>query len=171
MRIEVSEPQASQGVDPGSFYIPEMTQAANGFAAAVYAHSKLPLREFEGARIATAVLNGCQICMNWRAARDVKAMGITNGVDGNGEQPDEAFYAAVLNGDYSNLSHREQLAITFAIKMGTAPRDLSADEALWADMKSAFSDAEITDLTYCIAMWMGLGRMTHVLGLDTGCEI
>jgi alkylhydroperoxidase family enzyme len=171
MRIEVSEPQASQGVDPGSFYIPEITQAANSFAAAVYGHSKLPLREFEGARIATAVLNGCQICMNWRAARDVKAMGITNGVDGNGEHPDEAFYAAVLNGDYAGLSEREHLAIQFAIKMGTAPRALSADEKLWAAMKSAFSDAEITDLTYCIAMWMGLGRMTHVLGLDTGCEI
>ena len=34
-----------------------------------------------------------------------------------------------------------------------------------------FSEAELTDLTYCVAMWMGLGRMTHVLGLDSGCEV
>ena len=34
-----------------------------------------------------------------------------------------------------------------------------------------FSDAEITDLTYCIAGWMGMGRAAHVLGLDQNCEI
>ena len=34
-----------------------------------------------------------------------------------------------------------------------------------------FSDEEITDLTYCIAGWMGMGRVAHVLGLDSNCEI
>ena len=33
------------------------------------------------------------------------------------------------------------------------------------------SDAEITDLTYCIACWMGMGRVAHVLGLDQNCEV
>lgn len=171
MRIDVGEKAAAEAIDPGSLYVPEITSAANAFAFAVYSHSRLPLREFEAARITTAVINGCKICMNWRAARDVKTMGISDGVAGNGEAPDEAFYQAVLAGDYEGLSSRERLAVQFAEQMGNAPRALAADEALWAEMKAEFSDAEITDLTYSIAMWMGLGRMTHVLGLDTGCEV
>ena len=55
--------------------------------------------------------------------------------------------------------------------MGTDPQKLSADDAFWNEMRTEFSEAELTDLTYCVAMWMGLGRMTHVLGLDSGCEV
>ena len=170
-RISMPEEQVNQGVDPGSHYIPEITKAANNYAHAVYSHSQLPLRVFEGARIATAVLNGCKICMNWRAARDVANMGITGGVAENGAAPDEVFYQAVLRGDYDALDAKERLAITYAETMANDPRGLSADEGFWQEMKAEFSEAEITDLTYCISMWMGLGRMTHVLGLDAGCEV
>jgi len=38
-------------------------------------------------------------------------------------------------------------------------------------MKGVFSDAEITDLTYSIAGWMGMGRVFHVLGMDQSCAI
>ena len=170
-RISMPEEQLAAGVDPGSHYIPEITRAANKYAHAVYSHSQLPLRVFEGARIATAVLNGCKICMNWRAARDVKTMGIIDGVVQNGAEPDEAFYQAVLRGNYEALETRERLAIDFATAMANDPRTLSADEAFWSQMKENFTEAEITDLTYCVSMWMGLGRMTHVLGLDSGCEV
>ena len=51
------------------------------------------LRVFEAARIATAQINGCQICMNWQTNRDIKQMGIEGGVTLNGEPPDENFYA------------------------------------------------------------------------------
>ena len=33
------------------------------------------------------------------------------------------------------------------------------------------TNAEITDLTYCTAGWMGMGRVAHVLGLDGSCDI
>ena len=42
---------------------------------------------------------------------------------------------------------------------------------LWGELKEHFSDQEITDLTYCIAGWMGMGRVAHVLGLDQDCAI
>ncbi len=38
-------------------------------------------------------------------------------------------------------------------------------------MKSAFSDDEIVDLSYCIAGWMGMGRVTHALGFDAVCAV
>ena len=44
---------------------------------------------------------------------------------------------------------------------------LLADRAL----KAALSDAEIVDLTYCAAGWIGFGRATHVLGVDAACTL
>jgi hypothetical protein len=55
--------------------------------------------------------------------------------------------------------------------MGTEPKQLARDEKFWAEVKDVFTDAEITDLTYCIAGWMGMGRAAHVLGLDSNCTI
>ena len=40
--------------------------------------------------------------------------------------------------------------------MGEDPKGLSNDEEFWVEVKDVFSDAEITDLTYCIAGWMGM---------------
>ena len=45
------------------------------------------------------------------------------------------------------------------------------DDNFWDEMKKVFTDEEITDLTYCIAGWMGMGRVAHVLGLDQNCSI
>ena len=55
--------------------------------------------------------------------------------------------------------------------MSNDPRGLAADEELWAELKAALSDAEIVDLTYCAAGWIGFGRATHVLGIDTACAL
>lgn len=171
MRISIPNTTNTTDMDPGAVYIPEIAKAGGAFAKAVYSNSKLPLRTFEAGRIVTAKINGCKICMNWRAARDVSQFGIEDGVDKNGEAPDEEFYLAILNDDYSELSRQEKLAIQYAKLMGTDPQKLSADDALWKEMQTEFSEAELMDLTYCVAMWMGLGRMTHVLGLDSGCEV
>ena len=48
---------------------------------------------------------------------------------------------------------------------------LSKDDNFWDEMKKVFTDKEITDLTYCIAGWMGMGRVAHVLGLDKNCSV
>ncbi len=156
---------------PGDIYAPEISAAGNAFAHAIYAHSKLPLRVFEAARMATAIINGCIICKNWRAARDVQQLGIHSGVIENGEIPSEAFYQALLDGQHQHLSARERIAVEYANAMGERPRELAGDEIFWGQLKDAFSDAEITDLTYCIAGWMGMGRVFHVLGMDRGCAV
>ena len=55
--------------------------------------------------------------------------------------------------------------------MWSPSQKLAKDEQFWAQVKEVFTDAEITDLTYCIAGWMGMGRAAHVLGLDGNCSI
>lgn len=166
------EPQPGQPLgDLSAQYSPELLQAASGFTFATYQHSRLPLRMFEAARIATAVINGCTACMNWRSARDVRMLGVEGGIEAAGAEPDESFYQAVLANDLSSLDERERLAVIFAQRMGTEPRVLSADEAFWAELKAAMSDAEIVDLTYCCASWIGLGRAAHVLGMDAACPV
>lgn len=55
--------------------------------------------------------------------------------------------------------------------MGLDPQGLARDERFWTQVRAAFRDAEIVDLCYSIAAWMGLGRATHVLGMDGVCTI
>ena len=171
MRINVNKDTNQTITGPGEIYAKEISAAGNAFAYSIYQHSKLPLKVFEAARIATAMINGCMICMNWQSKRDVHQMGITDGVIKNGEAPNEAFYANLLNENYADLSKMELLAVQFAKAMGEDPKKLSKDEKFWLEVKDVFSDAEITDLTYCIAGWMGMGRVAHVLGLDQNCEV
>jgi len=171
MRIKLKENSASSMLGPGEVHAKEISAAGNAFAYAIYEHSKLPLRVFEAARIATAQINGCQICMNWQTNRDIKQMGIEGGVSLNGEVPDENFYSLLLQDDLSHLNQQESLAVKYAKAMGSEPKQLAKDEALWGELKEQFSDQEITDLTYCIAGWMGMGRVAHVLGLDQDCGI
>jgi len=171
MRIEIDQISDELMTGPGDLYAKEIAGAGNAFAYAIYEHSKLPLRVFEAARIATAMINGCKICMTWQSKRDVHQMGISEGVITNGEAPDEEFYSKLLNNNLEDLTEKELIAVKFAKGMGQDPKKLSADEKFWVEVKNVFSDAEITDLTYCIAGWMGMGRVAHVLGLDQNCEI
>jgi alkylhydroperoxidase family enzyme len=171
MRITLEQTDGSLMTGPGDLYAKEIAGAGNAFAYAIYEHSTLPLRVFEAARIATAMINGCKICMNWQSKRDVHPMGIAGGVTSNGEAPDDAFYSNLLSNNLEGFSARELIAVKFAKAMGTKPKQLAKDEIFWAEVKDIFTDAEITDLTYCIAGWMGMGRVAHVLGLDNNCTI
>ena len=173
MRVTLPEDAEPTSVmtGPGDYYASEIAHAGNEFAYSIYRNSKLPLKIFEAARIATAMVNGCKICMNWRSARDINQLGIKGGVVANGEIPEEEFYAEILSENLENLSHREKLAVRYAKEMGENPKLLSKNEAFWNELKTSFSDMEITDLTYCIAGWMGMGRVAHVLGLDQNCSI
>ena len=171
MRINFSQDNDSLMAGPGDVYAKEIAGAGNAFSYAIYEHSKLPLRVFEAARIATAIVNGCEICKNWQSKRDIEQMGIKGGVTNNGESPDNQFYKNLLEGDLSYLNTKELIAFKFATAMGTEPKQLSKDNEFWSEIKSTFTDAEITDLTYCTAGWMGMGRVAHVLGLDGSCDI
>lgn len=150
--------------------------AAGNFATTVYRDSMLSLREFEAARLRTAEINGCVICQQFRTARDGADMLAGTGarperfVANNGEAPDEAFVAALAEWRTSPLfTDRERLAVEFAERFAEEPKVLAADEDFWSRMHASFSDAEIIDLSHCVAAWMGLGRIAHVLGFDSVC--
>ncbi len=171
MRIAFDITPGTVNPDLSALYSPKLVAAGSAFTFATYQHSQLPLRLFEAARIATAVINGCTACMAWRSARDVNLLGVEGGIDAAGPEPDEAFYQAVLADDLSPLNTRERLAVRYAQRMGTDPRGLAADEEFWAELKANLSDAEIVDLTYCTASWIGMGRTAHILGMDVACPL
>lgn len=160
-----------------STYAPEMGAAAGSYAKAVYQSSRLPLRVVEAARFRTAQINGCMVCQSFRAARHLD--GYLSSVGGDAAQsvvarggaaPDEAFYAAVADWRTSPLfDARERLAIEYAERMGESPQGFAGDDDFWQRLHAAYDDAAIVDLTLAIGAWIALGRVTHVLELDTVC--
>jgi alkylhydroperoxidase family enzyme len=153
--------------------IPELTTPFYALSKAVYQHSILSLREFEGVRARIAQINGCQVCQKFRAITDVptylEGLGedASTAIQTHGEVPDEAFY---LNVDdwrsSSQFSAREKLAIEFAEKFSGTPDALGYDEDFWQRARAQFSDAEIYDLTVTAATFVASGRFVHVLGFD-----
>jgi alkylhydroperoxidase family enzyme len=160
-----------------SHYAPEIGAGASSYIQAVYTKSLLSLRELEAARMRTAQINGCVLCMDMRSNRDLAGFLEKGGVDprqavsARGDPvPDEAFYQQVENWQSADcFSPRERLVIEYADRMGSAPKTVKHDEALWAQLHEHFSDAEIVDMTFSIGAWMALGRLTHVLDLDSVC--
>lgn len=160
-----------------SHYAPEIGAGAGNYINAVYTKSLLSLRELEAARMRTAQINGCELCMGMRSDRDLAGFLESSGVDprlavsARGDTvPDEDFYARVEHWrDADIFSPRERLVIEYAERMGEAPKTIKHDADLWAQMHAHFSDAEIVDMTFCIGAWMALGRLTHVLDLDSVC--
>jgi alkylhydroperoxidase family enzyme len=157
-------------------YLPEIGPAAVGFSIAVYANSRLSLRELEAARYRTSLINGCTACQGFRGARDiagyVEGFGLSaeNSPVNRGPSPDELFYELVPKWRTATIfSERERLAIEMAERMGEAPKSMERDEEFWSRLHTHFTDAEIVDMTFSIASWIGLGRATHALEFDAVC--
>ena len=131
---------------------PEMGTAVNRLVDAAYNRSKLPVRVREAARMRIAQLNECPVCLGFRAA-SVKRHGVT-----------EDFYEHVAEHDPGRYSEPERLAIAYAERF--ALDHLSVDDAFMDQLRAVFTDAEILDLTICLAAFLGLGRMLRVLGID-----
>jgi alkylhydroperoxidase family enzyme len=142
---------------------PHLTKPAAELSHAVYESSILSLREFEAARISIARVNDCNICLNWRSARDVP---------GKAERPDEVpegFYAAVLAEDYRDLSPRERLSADFATKF--AVDHLAIDDDMWRELHANFTDEEVVDLALCVGAWIAFGRLNRVFDVDGACRV
>src|SRR5215469_1962453 len=135
MRINIPVDRAHEPYVYASEMVPELVSGASQLGKAVYQYSRIPLREFEGARHRVAQINGCMICQRFRAARDLPEMFAGTGVRdadivlGNGSAPDEAFYDAVEQWRTSDMfTQRERLAIEFAERFGVEPHALATDE-------------------------------------------
>jgi alkylhydroperoxidase family enzyme len=142
---------------------PDLTIPAAQLSSAVYEKSTLPLREFEAARITVARINDCQLCLGWRSGRDTPSR------VAEADDIDEAFYAKVRARDYDGLTEREQLCAEFAEMFATD--HLSMDDAFWARLHAAFTDAEIVELGISVGMWVSQGRLNQVLDVDGGCRV
>ncbi len=142
---------------------PPLTSAAGAYSSAVYERSSLSLREFEAARITMAAINQCAICIGWRTARDVPSRG------SDPSEVPEAFYEAVGDGRWEDLTDRERLAAEFARRYATD--HLGMDRSFWDRLHVAFSDDELVDLALCVGSWLALGRFNQVFDIDGACRV
>ena len=132
---------------------PEMAAGMGALSEAVYSNTQLSLRERESARWTIALINHCAVCQDTRA-RD----GATAGVD-------EGFYAQVADWRSSlALSERERLAAEFAERFALDHQAM--DDEFWSRLRQSFADDELADLTICCGMFLGLGRVMAVIGVD-----
>lgn len=69
-------------------------------------------------------------------------------------------------GDYSV---RERLAIQYAERF--ALDHTGIDDEFMAQLRGHFTDAEILDLSICLAHFLGQGRLLKVLGIDQTCQL
>lgn len=135
-----------------SLHRPKMAMGMGALSSAVYENTQLALREREAARWTIALINDCAVCRDTRAA-EAEVEGI-----------DEAFYAEVADWRSSTvLTERERLAAEFAQRF--ALDHLAMDDELWARLHAAYDDGELADLTMCVGMWLGLGRILAVMGV------
>jgi AhpD family alkylhydroperoxidase len=137
---------------------PEMGGMVEQMIATVYQRSVLPASEREVARMRIAQLNACGACSTFRAP-SVVAAGVT-------EDLYEHVHEAATHPGYTE---RQRLAVEYAERYATDHRGI--DDELFARLRSVFTDAEILDLTMCVAVYLGLGRALEVLGIDDSCAI
>jgi AhpD family alkylhydroperoxidase len=129
-----------------------MAPAVGKLVDAAYNKSILPVGVREAARIRIAQLNDCTVCLTFRAD-SVKAQGLG-----------EELYGAVgTEGAGSQLGEQERLAVEYAELFALDHERI--DDAFMGRLKASFTDAEILDLTICVAAFLGLGRALHVLGI------
>ena len=84
----------------------------------------------------------------------------------------EADYDAVADWRDSGaerFSERELVAIEYAELFATD--HLALDEAFWVRFRSHWADAEIMDLSVCVASFLGMGRLTQVLAPEQSCPM
>jgi alkylhydroperoxidase family enzyme len=153
MAPRISFPEKGLGVHVDwALLRPEMAVGMGQLSEAVYTNTQLALREREAARWTIALINDCVVCQDTRAKHaDDAAI-------------DDGFYAEVADWRTSEvLTEREKLAAEFAQRF--ALDHLAMDDELWARLHSVYSDAELADLTMCVGMFLGLGRILAVIGV------
>ena len=71
--------------------------------------------------------------------------------------------------DNPEYSPAEQLAIEYAERF--ALDHLAIDDEFFVRLREHYSDADVLDLTICVADFLGFGRLTQVLKLDVACSL
>jgi len=137
---------------------PELGGMVERMIRGAYQQSILPADERELARMRIAQINDCAACSGFRAPSVLDA-GVAAELYDN-----VAEYAT-----YPGYRPRQRLAIEYAERF--ANDHASIDDSFMGRLQELFSDAEILDLTLCVAVFLGLGRTLAVLGVDQSCAI
>jgi alkylhydroperoxidase family enzyme len=76
----------------------------------------------------------------------------------------EAKIAAIDDESSDLLSARERVAVRFAEKLAVDHHKV--DDALWAELRAQFSEAEIIELVAHTTLYIGFGRFNEIVGLE-----
>jgi len=76
----------------------------------------------------------------------------------------EAKIAAINDETSELITPRERAALRFAEKLAVDHQKV--DEALWSELRSHFSEAEIIELVANATLFIGWGRFNEIVGLD-----
>jgi AhpD family alkylhydroperoxidase len=120
---------------------------------AVYHRSMLPAAEREVARLRVAQLNDCSACSTARAQSMLDA-GVTDDDYGHLDEWST----------WPGYTERQRLAIEYAERFTIDHQGL--DDELYDRLHAQFADDEILDLSLCLAIWLGLGRVLAVLQVE-----
>lgn len=135
-----------QGLTRYFAHCPEQALGLMGFGGALKRNRTLPDRLVELVRLRVAFFNQCRSCMAIRYS-DAVADGVTEGLVCSLERPQEA----------ENLTAAEKVAIRYGELMATD--HLAIDDAIYADLRAHFSEAQIVELGMTVAFFVGFGRL------------
>lgn len=79
--------------------------------------------------------------------------------------PEDELVDAAQAGRFDDpaFTDRERAAMRFGDAMHQRPRDVPTE--VLAEVRSQFDDAEFTELAYCVAQFIGMGQLIHLLGV------
>lgn len=129
---------------------PEIAKAFGEYKDALIRERLLPARLLELVRLRVAFHNQCRTCMAARHSDGVED-GVTEALVCSLERPEEA----------PDLTDAERAALHFADLFATDHLGVSDDT--FARLRRHFSEAEIIELLFNAALFVGYGRMTAVL--------
>lgn len=135
-----------QGLTRYFAHCPEQALGLMAFGGALKLNRQLPERLVELVRLRIAFFNQCRSCMAIRYS-DAVADGVTEALVCSLERPQEA----------ENLTPAEKVAIRYGELMATD--HLAIDDALHAELREHFSEAEIVELGMTAAFFVGFGRL------------
>ncbi|WDA42106.1 carboxymuconolactone decarboxylase family protein [Erythrobacter sp. BLCC-B19] len=135
-----------QGLTRYFAHCPEQALGLMGFGGALKRNRSLPERLVELVRLRVAFFNQCRSCMAIRYS-DAVADGVTEGLVCSLERPQEA----------ENLSAAEKAAIRYGELMATD--HLAINDAVYADLRQHFTEAQIVELGMTVAFFVGFGRL------------
>ena len=135
-----------QGLTRFFAHCPEQALGLMQFGRALKVNRALPERLVELVRLRIAFFNQCRSCMAIRYS-DAVADGLSEDLVCSLEKPHEA----------ANLSDAEKAAVRFGELMATD--HLAIGDAIYADLRRYFSEAQIVELGMTCAFFVGFGRL------------